>query len=39
MKQICRWAATGDAEIKRKRPDDEFIAQIKLAAKQLRWRA
>jgi hypothetical protein len=39
IEQIYRWAATTDAEVKRKRPDDEFIAQIKRIAKQLGWRA
>jgi hypothetical protein len=39
IEQIYRWAATSDAEIRRKRPDDAFIAQIKRVAKQLGWRA
>lgn len=39
IEQIYRWAATTDAEVKRKRPDDEFIAQIKRVSKQLGWRA
>ena len=39
IEQIYRWAATSDAEIRRKRPGDAFIAQIKRAAKQLGWRA
>ena len=39
VEQIYRWAGTPDAEIKRKRPDDEFIAQIKRVAHQLGWRA
>lgn len=39
IEQIYRWAATPDPEIRRKRPDDTFIAQIKKVAKQLGWRA
>ena len=39
IEQIYRWAATSDAVIRRKRPDDAFIAQIKRVAKQLGWRA
>jgi hypothetical protein len=39
IEQIYRWAATTDREIKRKRPDDAFVAQIKRIAKQLAWRA
>ena len=39
IEQIYRWAATTDKEIKRKRPDDAFVAQIKVVAKQLGWRA
>jgi hypothetical protein len=39
IEQIYRWAATSDAEVKRKRCSDEFIAQIKRVAKQLGWRA
>jgi len=39
IEQIYRWAATSDAVIRRKRPDDTFIAQIKRVAKQLGWRA
>jgi len=32
-------ASTSDKEIKRKRPNDKFIRQIKRIAKQLDWRA
>lgn len=39
VEQIYRWAATSDKEVKRKRPDDKFIAQIKRVAKQIGWRA
>jgi hypothetical protein len=39
IEQIYRWAATPDAEIRQKRPDDAFIKQIKKVAKQLGWRA
>ena len=39
IEQIYRWAATSDAEIRRKRSNDKFIAQIKKVAKQLGWRA
>lgn len=39
LEQIYRWAATSDPEIKRLRPNDKFIAQIKRTAKQLGWRA
>lgn len=39
IEQIYRWAATSDKKIKKKRPDDAFIAQIKRVAKQLGWRA
>ncbi|MGD1105294.1 MAG: hypothetical protein ABSA59_24880 [Terriglobia bacterium] len=39
IEQIYRWAATTDAEVRRKRPHDEFIAQIKRVSKQLGWRA
>jgi len=39
IEQIYRWAATTDAEIRRKRPDDAFVAQIKRVARQLGWRA
>lgn len=39
IEQIYRWAATNDKEIKKKRPDDAFIEQIKRVAKQLGWRA
>ena len=39
IEQIYRWAATPDAEVKRKRADDSFVAQIKRIAKQLGWRA
>ena len=39
IEQIYRWAATSDAEIRRKRKGDSFIAQIKRVAKQLGWRA
>lgn len=39
IEQIYRWAATSDAEVKRKRPDDAFITQIKRVSKQLGWRA
>jgi len=39
IEQIYRWAAATDAAVKRKRPNDAFIAQIKRVAKQLGWRA
>lgn len=39
IEQIYRWAATSDTEVARKRPDHEFIAQIKRVAKQQGWRA
>lgn len=39
LEQIYRWAATSGPEIKRLRPDDAFIAQIKRVAKELGWRA
>ncbi|MEP6850602.1 MAG: hypothetical protein ABI999_17215 [Acidobacteriota bacterium] len=39
LEQIYRWAATSDPEIKRLRPNDKFIAQIKRIAKELGWRA
>jgi hypothetical protein len=39
IEQIYRWAATSDREIRRKRPNDAFLAQIKRIAKQLAWRA
>jgi hypothetical protein len=39
IEQIYRWAATSDREVRRKRPNDSFIAQIKRVAKQLSWRA
>lgn len=39
LEQIYRWAATSGPEIKRLRPNDKFIAQIKRIAKELGWRA
>lgn len=39
LEQIYRWAATDSNEIKRLRPDDAFVAQIKRIAKELGWRA
>lgn len=39
LEQIYRWAATDSKEIKRLRPDDAFIAQIKRVAKEIGWRA
>ncbi|MHA1146495.1 MAG: hypothetical protein ACTSRW_17285 [Candidatus Helarchaeota archaeon] len=39
IEQIYRWASTSDKEIKRKRPTDKFVRQIKRIAKQLDWRA
>jgi len=39
IEQIYRWAATPWPVIKKKRPDDAFVAQIKRVAKQLGWRA
>ena len=39
IEQIYRWAASSDEEIKSKRPDDTFVAQIKRVAKELGWRA
>jgi hypothetical protein len=38
IEQIYRWAATSDADISVKRPNDSFVAQIKSVAKQLGWR-
>ena len=35
LEQIYRWAATNGPEIKRLRPNDKFIAQIKRIAKEL----
>jgi hypothetical protein len=39
LEQIYRWAATPGPEIKRLRPTDAFIAQIKRVSKELGWRA
>jgi hypothetical protein len=39
IEQIYRWAATTEQEIKRKKPNDACVAQIKRIAKQLAWRA
>ncbi|MGD9629231.1 MAG: hypothetical protein AB7V18_08300 [Pyrinomonadaceae bacterium] len=39
LEQIYRRAATTDPEIKRLRPKDKFIAQIKRVSKELGWRA
>jgi len=39
IEQIYRWAATSDAEIRRRRPNDTFVKQIRKVAKQLGWRA
>lgn len=39
IEQIYRWAATTDKQVKTKRPDDAFVAQIKRVAKELGWRA
>lgn len=39
VEQIYRWASTSDKEVKRKRPNDAFIAQIKRIAKEIGWRA
>ena len=39
IEQIYRWAATPDKVVKRKRPDDAFIAQIKRIAKEIGWEA
>jgi hypothetical protein len=39
IEQIYRWAATSDAEIKKRRPTDKFVKQIRKVAKQLGWRA
>jgi len=39
IEQVYRWAAAADAEVRRKRPDDAFVAQVKRVAKQLGWRA
>ena len=39
IEQIFRWAATSDPEIEAKRPDDNFVRQIKRVAKQVGWRA
>lgn len=39
IEQIYRWAATSNAEIRRKRPNDKFVKQIRKVAKQLGWRA
>lgn len=38
LEQIYRWAATSDPEIRRLRPNEKFIAQIKRIAKELVWR-
>jgi len=35
--QIYQWAATKKKEIKRKRPDDKFVNQIKNISKKLDW--
>lgn len=39
IEKIYRWAATTDADIERKRPDDAFVQQVKKVAKSLGWRA
>ncbi len=39
VEQIYRWAATSDKEIRRKRPDHAFVAQIKRIAKEVGWEA
>lgn len=39
VEQIYRWAATPDKEVRRKRPDDAFISQIKKIAKEVGWEA
>ncbi len=39
VEQIYRWASTSDKEVKLKRPDDAFIAQIKRVSKEIGWRA
>lgn len=39
IEQIYRWASTSDKEVKRKRPNDAFVAHIKRIAKELGWRA
>ena len=39
IEQIYRWAATPDKVVKKKRPDDAFIAQIKRISKEVGWEA
>jgi hypothetical protein len=39
IEQIYRWAATPDKVVKKKRPDDAFIGQIKRIAKEVGWEA
>lgn len=39
IEQIYRWASTADKDVKEKRADDAFVAQIKRVAKEVGWRA
>ncbi len=39
IEQIYRWAAEDRNSIKKKRPNDSFIQQIKRIAKEIGWRA
>ena len=39
IEQIYRWASTDMESIKKKRPDDAFVLQIKSIAKEVGWRA
>lgn len=38
IEQTHRWASSSREEIKRKRPDDAFVKQIKRIAKEVGWR-
>ena len=38
IEQIYRWSTTQDQDVKRKRPDDKFVLQIKRIAKELSLR-
>lgn len=35
IEQIYRWAATTDEDVRRKRPDDKFVLQVKRVAKEI----
>ena len=39
IEQIYRWASTSDQEVRRKRPNDRFVAHVKRIAKETGWRA